>query len=245
MLGLGKYISVNSWSNYTINPVVSKVTVDEFNYSTRELINYKNSISSSHSMGFGWPLKVIKSSMELELDYSYNRSYFLQNNEDIESQNNSISTDIGLQWNEFDKWSMDLGYGVGLNEGKIDGIRNNKFISQDIYAELVINPIDRLEWSTKLDVEVYGKNAAAGAQTIPILTSEISIFLDSNQRWSIGAKAFDILDQNQNLWRYWNSNQFIQSQNLAVQRYLMATIRYKIKKPSPKKKAGKGPIDKR
>jgi hypothetical protein len=77
------------------------------------------------------------------------------------------------------------------------------------------------------------------------LSSEISIFLDSTQRWSIGAKAFDILDQNQNLWRNWSSNQFIQSQNLAVQRYIMATVRYKIKKPSPKKKGGKGPIDKR
>ena len=98
-----------------------------------------------------------------------------------------------------------------------------------------MNPIKRLEWSAELDMEVYGANAAAGAQSIPILTSQLSYSMDSSDRWSIGLKAFDILDQNQNLWRYWTANRFIQSQNLAVRRYVMFTVRYKIKKPISKK----------
>ncbi|PCJ65204.1 MAG: hypothetical protein COA58_10085 [Bacteroidetes bacterium] len=244
MLGLGKYIAYNTWSNYTLNPVISRVTVDEFNYSVRELQNYKYSASSSHSLSFNWPVQTLKTSIELDASYNFNKSFLIQNNKEIESVNQGFKTGVELQWNEFDKWSLGLGYGVGLNEGKIGGITNNSFVSQDMWAELVVSPIDRFEWSTELDVEVYGANAAAGAQTIPIISSEISYYLDSNQRWSIGAKAYDILDQNQNIWRNWSSNRFVQSQNLAIQRYFMATVRYKIKK-APKKKPGKGLVDKR
>jgi hypothetical protein len=85
-----------------------------------------------------------------------------------------------------------------------------------------------------LYLEIYGANNAVGAQTIPILNSEISFFIDKDQQWSIGARAYDLLDKNQNLWRWWSNNSFTQNQSNAVQRYVMATLTYKIKKPSSK-----------
>ena len=75
-----------------------------------------------------------------------------------------------------------------------------------------------------------------GAKSIPILSSEISFFIDKDQKWSIGAKAYDILDKNQNLWRWWSNNGFTQSQSNAIQRYVMGTLTYKINKPNKKGK---------
>ncbi|MGB0850984.1 MAG: hypothetical protein ACPGTP_07045, partial [Bacteroidia bacterium] len=70
---------------------------------------------------------------------------------------------------------------------------------------------------------------------IPIVSSNLSYSIDTNNRWSIGIKAFDLLDKNRNIWRYWGQNRFIQSQNMVVRQYFMATVRYKIKKPVKKK----------
>ena len=235
LFGLGKFISLNSWNTHTLDPVVSKLSVDEFNYSTREILNYKNATQTSQTLSVQWPFKPLKASISGELGYEWSQSFQIQNDVDLEQINASTSVGTELQWNEFDKWSMSLGADMAWNRGSIGGQSNNKFTNQSYYAELVLNPIKRLEWSAELDMEVYGANAAAGAQSIPILTSQLSYSMDSSDRWSIGLKAFDILDQNQNLWRYWTANRFIQSQNLAVRRYVMFTVRYKIKKPISKK----------
>ena len=235
MLGLGRNFSYNTWSNYTSNPVVSKVTVDEFNFATRELQNYKYAVSSSHSVSFNSPIKAIKGTIGLSANYSFRQNFSTQNEEELESINHNYGSGIELAWNEFDMWSLELGYDVGYNVGKIAGNTNNGFVEQYVYTEIIVNPLERLELSAELDLEMLGANAVTQAQTIPIFSAEISWALDTNQRWSIGAKAFDIFDQNQNIWRNWSGNRYVQSQNLALSRYIMATIRYRIKKPAKRK----------
>ena len=133
-------------------------------------------------------------------------------------------------------WSLDANYMVNRQTGSIGGVSNNGYFYHEIDAEFVLTPMERLEWSTSLYLEIYGANNAVGAKSIPILSSEISFFIDKDQKWSIGAKAYDILDKNQNLWRWWSNNGFIQSQSNAIQRYVMGTLTYKINKPNKKGK---------
>ena len=131
-------------------------------------------------------------------------------------------------------WSLDLDYRVNYQTGRVGEISNNAFFYHEVDVEFVFTPIDRIEWATSLSMEIYGANNAVGAQTIPILNSELSYFIDKDQRWSLGVRAFDILDKNQNLWRWWSNNSFTQSQSNAVQRFVMGTLTYKIKKPGSK-----------
>lgn len=242
IIGFGKFVTFSSSNFYTVNPVVTKQTVDEFNYSKRELVNYKSSKRTYQTLKAQWPLKPLKASIEGSLGYDWEQSFQLQNDKELESNNSGYGVGLELQWNEFDKWSLELGADLDWNQGSIGGVKNNQFTRKDYFVEFVLNPINRLEWSTELNTKVYGANSVADAQTIPILTSSISYGLDSMQRWSIGLKAFDILDENQNLMRYWDANRFVQSQNIAIQRYVMFTIRYKIKQPKPNNPANNGEV---
>ena len=148
------------------------------------------------------------------------------------SLNNGISAGPSIAFNEFDMWSLDADYMLNYKTGSIGGRVNNPFIYHEIDIEFVFTPIDRIEFSNSLYWEVYGSNSSVGALSIPILSSEISVFIDKDQRWSVGAKAFDILNKNQNVWRWWSNNSFTQNQNIAIQRYIMGTVVYKIKKPA-------------
>lgn len=244
ILGLGKSVSISGWSSLAVRPVINSNTITEDNYSLSEVINLKNRIYTNLDLGFSWPIKPIKAQFEIELGYNYGQSYFIQNQEEIFSQNNGFSIGPSIQFNEFDKWSLDLDYDLNLKSGNINGIANNDYIYHEIDAEFILTPIDRLEFANSLYMEIYGSNNAVGAAAIPILTSEISYFIDKDQRWSLGVRAYDIFNKNQNLWRWWTSNSFVQSQGNAVRRYTMATLTYKIKQKGKGSK-GNGPIDRR
>ncbi|MDA8886054.1 carboxypeptidase-like regulatory domain-containing protein [Bacteroidia bacterium] len=247
MFGMGKTLSFNGWSSLSLNPVINKNTISSENYSISEVLNLKSRVYSNHSASLIWPIKPLKASFGLDVDYNYGHSYFIQNNLELESKNNTIGVGPTLQFNEFDMWSFDMDYMIKRQSGSIAGVENNAFLYHEVDAEFTLTPFDRLEWSSSLYLEIYGSNNAVGARTIPILTSELSFFIDKDKKWSLGAKAFDILDKNQNLWRWWTSNRFMQNQNNAVQRYLMGTVTYKIKKPTPKepKDGPRGSVDKR
>ena len=234
IFGLGKTLSFRGWSSYSYLPVVNVNSVTPENISISTVTNYKNRIYSNHSASFNWPVEKIKASFGVDVDYNFGQSYLLQNDIELRSRNHTTSVGPEIQFNEFDKWSLDVSYMLNYQTGQIGDAANNAFFYHEVDAEFVLTPMERLEWSTSLYMELYGANNAVGAQTIPILNSEISYFVDKDQRWSIGVSAYDILDKNQNLWRWWSNNSFTQNQTNAVQRYVMGTLTYKIKKPGSK-----------
>lgn len=234
MFGLGKTVFVNGWNSFSYRPVINENTVSAENVATSTVINFKNRIYSNTRAGFTWPAKAIKATVGADVMYNFGQSYFLQNTVELQSQNHTVSVGPTIQFNEFDMWSLDAEYSVEYQTGRIGNASNNAFFSQNLDVEFVFTPIDRIEWATSLGMEIFGANNAVGAQTIPILSSEVSYFIDKDQRWSLGVRAFDILDKNQNLWRWWSNNSFTQNQSNAVQRYVMGTLTYKIKKPGSK-----------
>ncbi len=231
MFGLGKTVFVNGWNSYSFRPVINENTVTAENIATSTVINFKNRIYSNTRAGFTWPAKAIKAIVGTDVMYNFGQSFFLQNEVELRSLNHTVSIGPTIQFNEFDMWSLDAAYSVEYQTGRIGDASNNAFFSQNFDAELVFTPIDRIEWATNLNMEIFGANNAVGAQTIPILSSELSYFIDKDQQWSLGVRAYDILDKNQNLWRWWSNNSFTQNQSNAVQRYVMGTLTYKIKKP--------------
>jgi hypothetical protein len=234
MFGLGKTAFINGWNSFSYRPVINSSQVTAENVSVSSVINFKNRVYSNTSGGFTWPIRAMKATIGADINYNFGQAYLLQNDQELLSRNHTVGVGPTLQFNEFDMWSLDAEYSLNYQTGSIGDISNNAFFSHDVDIEFVFTPIDRIEWSTSLYVEILGANNAVGAQTIPILTSELSYFIDKDQRWSLGVRAYDILDKNQNLWRWWSNNSFTQSQSNAVQRYVMGTLTYKIKKPGSK-----------
>ena len=230
ILGLGKILSFDGWIAFTLNPVVNSNSISEQNYSVSEVLNYKHSYWSSHSTSILWPFKPLSAQLQLELEYNTSQSFFIRNTEELEINNIDLGLGTSIQFNEFDKWSLELEYFLYQNKGRIGNNDNNAYLNQEVYASLYFAPVDWFEINSELDWEIFGANGNVGAYTIPIWSADLSFFLDKAKKWSVGAKAFDILDKNQNLWRWWNANRFVESQSNAVSRYVMATVSYKIRK---------------
>ena len=245
MFGLGKSLSFYGYNHYSVNPVANKNTTTESNYTISEIQNYKNTFGAYHGGSFNWPVKAIRAQLGINVSYNYRESFFLQNELDIRAQNVDYSMGPSIQFNDFDMWSLELEYSLTKEYGIIADVKNNGFVYQELDVEFIFNPFDRLEWSSEFYLEIFGSNNAVGRRSIPLLQSEVLWTVDPQQKWSIGIKAVDIFNKNQNLWRYWGSNRFIESRNNAVQRYFMASIIYKIKKPSKEAEDSNIIIDRR
>ncbi len=242
--GLGKSVSIGGWTSFSLKPIVNSNTITEDNYSVAEYLNYKDHVYSNHDFSFNWPVAKLKATLGLEIEYDFNRSYFIQNKEDVLSLNSGYSIGPRIQLNEFDKVSLDLRYLYTWKQGSIGGVENNPFGYHEVDAEFIWTPIDRVEWSSELYWELFGSNSTVGQLSIPIWSSSFSVFIDKEQKWSLGVRAYDILDKNQNVWRWWSANRFVENRTNTITRYVMGTVTYKIKKPTPKKDVG-GPVDKR
>jgi hypothetical protein len=232
--GLGKNFFFSGWNSFNANPVVSVSRVTEENIAVTTLENYKNSYWTNQNFGINLPIKFLKANLELGGGYSNSRSYFIQNEQEIEIKNQDLRLGPELSFNAFEKWSLTLEYDITRHWGQLNKVQNNAFINQDIYIELLLTPHKRFEWRTDLNWEFFGENNAVPALNIPILSSQVNVFLDKKQSFSLGVEAFDILDKNQNIWRWWETNSFTQNSVNAVERYFLLTLTYKIKKPDQK-----------
>jgi hypothetical protein len=232
--GLEKSLSFRTWTSYSLKPVVNQSSITEDNYSVLDYINFKDRIYNNQSAEFRWNIKKIKARLGLEIGHDYNRQFFIQNNREILSLNNGYSIAPNISFNEFDKFSLELEYEYSWKIGSIDGIQNNPFGVHNIEGEIIWTPIDRIEWSSDLYWEYFESNTTVGVVSIPLLSSSFSVFVDKDKKWSVGVKAYDILDKNQNVWRWWGNNQFMESRTNTVNRYVMGTLTYKINKPAAK-----------
>ena len=239
-----KYVGIWTWTSYAVNPSTTSNQITEENYSISKYVNAKNKVYSNWNANFSFPIKPLKAQVVSKVEYNYGHGYFFQNNEEIKSVNHGYSFGAELDFNKFEGWSFDLDYELQITSGMINGIANNDYLKQSLNSELIINPFDRLEWRTWLQINHFAATPAADAAVIPLLSSEINFFLDKNQKWALGVKGFDLLDKNQNLWRWWSGNSFTEYQSNAVRRYVMLNVTYKIKKQSEQPQTG-GPVDRR
>jgi hypothetical protein len=79
MFGLGKTLFLNGYNSFSYRPVINKNTVSKENIATSTVINFKNRIYSSTTLGFTWPIKAIKATIGADINYNFGQSYLVQN----------------------------------------------------------------------------------------------------------------------------------------------------------------------
>jgi hypothetical protein len=229
MYGIEKRLYYSVWFRVNTNALVTDRTISAENIARSAYINFGNNSNGNHRLGFSWPIKKIKTVFDLELSYSHNRSFLLQNDQVLQSQTNNSGAGIGFEMNEFEKVSFDGGFELFWNQGRVGEIQNNAFLSYMIDAEVMYSPWDALELSSNIDWEIFGDNNTNDITSIPIWSASCNYTIDKKKRWSVGIEAYDLLDKNQNLWRWWSANSYSENRSNAIQRYVLLNVTYRIK----------------
>ncbi len=230
-----RYFHANLYTSYSPNPIISDQTRDSNNVSFTRFINDK--ASTSQNLGLYYSFLVKKLNMDVGLsgganNYSY---YTVLNDVYYKNQNASARLGIDLTF-EFDKMEVYAEYNPSYNV-QVAGytVRNPSYWSHNFSTEVVFDITDRIEFSTEYDVYYFTSQQVGQKQLVPLFNSELTWGLDSNERWTIGIKGFDILNQNQSIDRNFYGNSYSETRQNTITRFFMLTAKYSIRRGKKKK----------
>lgn len=231
-----KFFSVSAYfyTNIQQHAVTRERTIDAQGIQTSKPVNvegnqnlythlfinkqYKLNKKFQFSIGGGWNI-------------DFNKNYVIANNRRgfARAFNFRPQFNSSINWKDVIEWN--ISHSRGFGKTKYD---NNVFNDIDInthrtQTELVVRWPKNIVWESSLSYN-YNSNVAPGLQkTAALLNGGVTFLFLKDQKGQLKLSAFDLLNQNINLWRYTSDNSVIDRQINILQRYYLFTFTYNIR----------------
>ncbi len=240
-------ISVLASGGLVQNKVVNSTTQLDNGNQTTTYANQNGSFNLRATINYGFQLRKPKSNLNFITTTSYNR--------DVNLINAAINYTNNTQLSEAINWTMNLNEKLDLNFNTsyaYNFIRysikpqNNKDFYRTTFS---IEPTYTFNggWVLGCDFDyAYNSGLTAGYNAnLPLWNASFAKQLFNKKQGELKISVFDLLDQNNSVSRNATSNYVQDVQNNVLQRYLLLTFTYNLRKfpGSQKKSAGKGKDD--
>ncbi|HEY0677339.1 MAG TPA: outer membrane beta-barrel protein [Chitinophagaceae bacterium] len=161
----------------------------------------------------------------------YNRNYLFVNDRKGYAQTLNLRPygTMGLNWKDMIEWNVNHNRGFGRARYESPDFTDFDFNTHYTNTELVIRWPKNIVWETSL-VYRYNSQVAPGIQkTSALLNGGVTFLFLKDQKGQLKLSAFDLLNQNINVWRNSSENSIIDRQINILQRYYLLTFTYNIR----------------
>ncbi len=196
--------------------------------------NLPNRISISSFSTFGFPIKLLKSNLNLNLNLIYNRTPSKINDNLNYAQTPNASFGLTFSSNISTKLDFTLSSNTSLNASfnSLNASLNSQFLNQNSKFRLYWNPWKSLVFRTDLSHQYYFGLNDGFTQNFLLWNASIAMKIFKNQQGEIAFTVFDILGQNNSISRNFTETYIETNITNLLQRYFMLQFTYKFK---PKK----------
>ena len=234
------FINIFANVNYTysVNQIIYNQTIDQ------NLVTYikPENISGGKRYGyyfqFGFPIKKTKISANVS-----SNSYFAQNLIYINSKLNENNTEnynvnFRLDLTPVDWFSLfiNASHGIGKAQYSINTTQNQRFINQNLSANMVIQLPKLIFFTSDFNYMGYKNERFGFDQKIPILNMAVYKVLGKAKKSEVRVTLYDAFKKNQGISQGASSNLVSQTQTVTLSRYLMFTYTYNMRGISTKVK---------
>ena len=218
--------------NYTKNQITNSRSIDDNLRQIIEPVNVKDNLLLNGQFSFGTPIRPIKSSINLETRFNYNRGILFVN--DVENQVDQFNTNLRLNLSNRKKERVDIVIGTSLGytstNYSISEYFNRDFINQSYFLEMSWELSSKWQISSDFEHVIYPKVDFGAAQSFSLLEVGLSRRLFKDERGTLQLRVFDLLNQNVGINRNASANYVLDEQVLSLGRYFMLSFKYQIKK---------------
>jgi uncharacterized membrane protein YgcG len=203
--------------------------------------NLNNYYSLRFFMNYSFPIKPIKSNLNLNAGCNYNNVPALINNQFNYSKTTSPSFGLVLSSNISENVDFTISSNTSYNSvnNSLQTSLNSTYLNQSSRAKLNITFFKKLVLQTEYSNTYYSGLSASFNQNINLLNGALAFkFLKDNQA-ELRLFVFDVLNQNQNIQRNITETYIEDTQTNILQRYFMLTFTYNIKSYFQKKEGKK------
>lgn len=225
-----KYITNGTWIAST-DSVLEKNIILRKGSQLSKPVNLDGFYSVRSFFSYGFPIKTIKSNLNLNLGLNYTRTPGLINNEMNYANNYAYSTGVNLASNISEFVDFNLSYNGTFNNviNTITPESNNKYYYHN--AGLRVNVLTKSGWFIMNDLtnQIYAGLADGFNQNFWLWNVSAGKKFLKNRRGEIKASVFDLLKQNQSIVRNVGDTYIEDVQTQVLQQYFMLTFTYTLK----------------
>ena len=180
---------------------------------------------------YSMPLKLIKTTLNLNAGFSYSKLPGLVNYQETVTNNYVYNGGVVLASNISQYVDFNLSYSANFNESKTNSANssNNKYVNQSIGAQ--INLLSKKGWFVQNDVSGNTYSGLSGGlnQSFWLWNAAIGKKFLKNNAGELKLSVFDLLKQNQSITRTVSNFEIVDTQTKVLQQYFMLTFMYSLK----------------
>jgi Outer membrane protein beta-barrel family len=228
-------INFGIWGNVADDDVVNTLKLSDKGVLTQSPINADGTINIGASIGFG---KDYKTKQKFIFSYNINVWTNIQRRRLIVNSFNGIERNFSIEpylklsfnWNDVVEFTPSISKGIRsatYTNNQIAAININTFSSDN---ELVIRVPKKFIWESNI-VYRYNSSIPNGLPKENILwNAALSFLFLKEDKGQLKLAVFDLLNRNNQVYSYSYSNTKYDGQTNVLQRYLMLTFTYNIRK---------------
>lgn len=195
-------------------------------------VNLDNYYNLRFFFNYSFPIKKLKSNLNINAGCNYNNVPALINDKKNYSNTTAPSLGLVLSSNISEKVDFTLSSNSAYNDVKntIQPDLNSAYLQQNSKAKLNINPSGGFVFSVEYNNQYYSGLSDTYNQSISLLNASVGYKFMKDKRADLRLFVFDILGQNNSIQRNITETYIEDSQTTILQRYFMLTFTYNIKK---------------
>ena len=219
-------------TNYTLNSITSSQTVSPNLVRLTKPVNVKDNVNINANINFGFPIKALKSRINVGPTGSYVRGINVLNEQSSYTWQRAYGGTVRYNFTYNDVLTLDLSANLSHQETDYEfNTQNNQVYFNKTYsAETNITFLKRYQFNTNLDYLIYNSETTDYHQVIPLWNMFISRFILKNNTGELKVGVNNLLDQSLSVSQSASSNYLQQQVTNNLGRYLMVSFTYSLNK---------------
>ncbi len=191
-------------------------------------VNLDQKYSFNSAITFGTPIKWLKSNLNTSVNYAYNETPGLVNEQLNTTRTNAINLSMVLSSNISEKVDFTLSYAVDINRSRnsLQPALNNNYLLHAGAGGLTVLPWKGLVLNTQVAYSNYTGLVDGFNQDFVLWNAAIGYKFLKDQRGDLRLKVFDILKQNNSIARSITETYVEDARTNVLQQYFLLTFTY-------------------
>ena len=220
--------------SFTNNKIVNYDVTDSFGRKVTTPVNVDGVYNLNNDISIGWPLRFIKATLNFNTGIGYSKSIQFINTIRNNIHNTNISPGVEISKSFKDKFDLTLNGGFTYNKAQysLESSLNNNYLTQDYGIDVGWQLPKNFYLSTDFTYTISSKRSDGFNAKVPLWNASFSkLFLKYN-RGELKISAHDLLNENEAIVRYTNSNYIEDQSNRVLKRFYLLSFTYSLNKMS-------------
>lgn len=219
--------------NYSYNEdqIVYNKTIDENLVTTTKPMNISGGYRYGTYLGFGFPLKKTKATMNFNtgINHSSNPTYINDVKNETKTDGYNFGLRLDLTPSDIFTLYSNANWNIANTKYSINTNQNQQVLSSSYGAEMNVKMPKEIYFNSRFSYNTYTNNQFGFSQRQPILNLSVYKIVLKNKRGEVRLTANDVFKKNLGITQFATSNFYTESRTRTLSRYFMMSFTYNMR----------------